>query len=230
MNQEEMDESIKDNQQEKPIDQSTTATEEEVVGLYSSSEHESTFTEPMETSTLEEEHLQSAMVDDDTHKPSSILLHSELIAKAENMFGETKEYLLDMIQELQDLRVSNCQLFQLQFVIINKREQELAKYQSLCAKDLDSARTTSLAEMDIISSIVKKNEQERERLERHYMERIKELSSERDLLMKESLDSKLKFEAQQVVFEQIKVCFSVFHSFIISLREETLSLNATVPY
>ena len=53
---------------------------------------------------------------------------------------------------------------------------------------------------------MKKAENERERLESLHQERIKELSGERDSLLKELLDTKLKYESHLAIFEQIKVC------------------------
>jgi flagellar motility protein MotE (MotC chaperone) len=56
-----------------------------------------------------------------------------------------------------------------------------------------------------MSSILHKNELESKKLKNHYEERFKDLSEERDQLMKDVLESKFKIENQKFLIERLKV-------------------------
>ncbi|KAG2393105.1 hypothetical protein C9374_009682 [Naegleria lovaniensis] len=107
------------------------------------------------------------------------------VVEVERRFQESKEILLDLIHEVTHLQ----------------REQELAKYQAMCSKESPKA---SFSEISSLSSLVKRHELEREKMECQYKERIKEVSNERDLLMRESLETKLHLDAHAALVEKIK--------------------------
>lgn len=75
----------------------------------------------------------------------------------------------------------------------------------MCNKESSKPSVTEVASL---SSLVRKHELEREKMENQYKERIKEVSNERDLLMRESLETKLHLEANMSIVEKIKVSIS----------------------
>nr|CAG4714251.1 unnamed protein product [Naegleria fowleri] len=112
-----------------------------------------------------------------------------IIIEVERKFQDSKDVILDMIHEITHLQ----------------REQELAKYHEMCNKESSKPSVTEVASL---SSLVRKHELEREKMENQYKERIKEVSNERDLLMRESLETKLHLEANMSIVEKIKVSIS----------------------
>ncbi|KAF0980708.1 hypothetical protein FDP41_013191 [Naegleria fowleri] len=109
-----------------------------------------------------------------------------IIIEVERKFQDSKDVILDMIHEITHLQ----------------REQELAKYHEMCNKESSKPSVTEVASL---SSLVRKHELEREKMENQYKERIKEVSNERDLLMRESLETKLHLEANMSIVEKIKL-------------------------
>ncbi|KAL9643272.1 hypothetical protein ABK040_014728 [Willaertia magna] len=109
----------------------------------------------------------------------------------EEIVSEVKVFVLDLICEVEEL----------------KRELELTKYKENTTNldDLSSlSNGNSVKEMEFLTGIIQNNEREKEKIQKYYEERLKDIAFERDRLIKENIEVKMKYESHMEQYELIK--------------------------